>query len=118
MQPLLEFREFLMSTQDPANKPGQRSVVRRDGQVWIKGGKLIYGPYSFEKEFRQELLRRLLRAQARVRKLGPDPQMTLILPEELHAIRRIWRSEEGDWADVLPQIYEQETARLSFCAVP
>ena len=28
---------------------------------------------------------------------------------ELHAIRRIWRAEEGDWVDTLPQIYEQET---------
>jgi DNA sulfur modification protein DndC len=110
MQPLLEFRDFLASTQDPANKPGQRSLVRRDGQVWIKEGKLIYGPYDFEKhQFRQELLRRLLRTQAQVRELGPDPEMTLIRPEELHAIRRIWRSEESDWADVLPQIYQEGT---------
>ena len=109
MQPLIEFREFLMSTQDPANKPAQRSAVRRDGQVWIKEQKLIYGPYSFQKQFRQELLRRLLRAQAKVRKLGPDPQMTLITAEELHAIRRLWRSEEGDWIDEVPQIYQEET---------
>jgi DNA sulfur modification protein DndC len=107
MQPLLDFRELLVSTQDPANKPGQRSLVRRDGQVWIKEGKLIYGPYDFE--FRQQLLRRLLRTQARVRASGPDPEITLIRPEELHAIRRVWRSEESDWADVLPQIVEEET---------
>jgi DNA sulfur modification protein DndC len=112
MQPLLEFRDFLASTQNPAHKLDQRSLVRRDGQVWIKGGKkLIYGPYAFDegKEFRQELLRRLLRTQAMVRELGPDPEITLIRPEELHAIRRIWRSEEADWADVLPQIYAEET---------
>ncbi len=112
MQPLLEFRDFLASTQDPAHKPDQRSLVRRDGRVWIKEGKkLIYGPYAFDegKEFRQELLRRLLRTQAMVRELGPDPEITLIQPEELHAIRRIWRSEEADWADVLPQIYAEET---------
>ena len=114
MQPLLEFRDFLASTQDPANKPAQRSLVRRDGQVWIKEKKLIYGPYSFDegKEFRQELLRRLLRTQTRVRELGPDPEITLIQPEELHAIRRIWRSEEADWADMLPQIYEGETGGM------
>jgi len=107
MQPLLDLRDFLASTQDPANKPGQRSLVRRDGQVWIKDGKLIYGPYDFQ--FRQELLRRLLRTQAQVRALGPDPEVTLIRPEELHAIRLIWRSEESDWADVFPEIYEEET---------
>jgi DNA sulfur modification protein DndC len=107
MQPMIEFRDFLASTQDPAHKPDQRSLVRRDGRVWIKEGKLIYGPYDFE--FRQELLRRLLRTQVRVRELGPEPEMMLIQPEELHAIRRIWRSEENDWADVLPKIYHEET---------
>lgn len=106
MQPLLELRDFLASTQDPANKPDQRNLVRRNGQVWIKEGKLIYGPYNFE--FRQELLRRLLRVQVRVRSLGPDQEIKLIQPEELHVIRRIWRSEESDWIDVLPQIFEEE----------
>jgi DNA sulfur modification protein DndC len=111
MQPLLEFRDFLASTQDPANKPDQRSVVRRDGQVWVKEDKLIYGPYDFDKKkFRQEILRRLLRTQAKVRELAPDLEISLIQPEELHAIRRIWRSsEEADWVDLLPQIYEEET---------
>ncbi len=113
MKPLLEFRDVLASTQDPANKPEQRSLVRRNGQVWIRDAdnKLIYGPYAFDegKQFRQELLRRLLQTQAKVRALGPDPHMRLIQSEELHAIRRIWRSEEGDWTDTLPQIYAQET---------
>ncbi|MFC1974765.1 DNA phosphorothioation system sulfurtransferase DndC [Chloroflexota bacterium] len=107
MTPMLEYRDFLVSTQDPANKQGIRSLVRRDGQVWIKNGKLIYGPYDFE--FRQELLRRLLRAQQQVRELSGDSSIVLIQTEELHAIRRIWRSEENDWTDVLPQIYEEET---------
>ncbi|OQA17551.1 MAG: hypothetical protein BWY63_02351 [Chloroflexi bacterium ADurb.Bin360] len=107
MRPLLDYRDFLASTQDPANKPDQRNMVRRNGQVWVKDGKLIFGPYSFE--FRQELLRRLLRSEALVRALGPDPGIVLIQPEELHAIRRIWRSEESDWTDTLPQIFEEET---------
>ena len=111
MRPMLEFRDYLMTTQDPANKMEQRSLVRRNGRVWIKESKLIYGPYNFDEkgQFRQELLRRLLRTQVNVRESGPDPEMNLIQPEELHAIRRIWRSEEGDWADVLPQIYKEET---------
>lgn len=113
MRPMIEFRDFLASTQDPANKPDQRSPVRRNGHVTIKEGKLIYGPYDFDKKkFRQELLRRLLRAQVAVQKLGPDPDMALIQPEELYAIRRIWRSEEHDWADVLPQIYNEETGEV------
>ena len=110
LRPMLEFRDFLVSTQDPANKPDQRSPVRRNGHVTIKEGRLFYGPYDFDKKkFRQELLRRLLRAQVTVRKLGPDPNAVLIQSEELYAIRRIWRSEEHDWVDTLPQIYEEET---------
>ena len=38
-----------------------------------------------------------------------SPDMRLILDEELHEIRRIWHSEEGDWEDVLPQIYKAIT---------
>jgi DNA sulfur modification protein DndC len=110
LKPLLEYRNFLAETQDPANKPDTRSLVRRNGQVWIKENKLIYGPYDFKrKEFRQELLRKLLRTQKQVRELSGNPDITLIHEAELHAIRRIWRSEERDWTDVLPKIYEEET---------
>ncbi len=107
MKPMLEYRNFLANTQDPTEKAGIRSLVRRDGHVWIKEGKLIYGPYTFE--FKQALLRRLLRAQQRTRELSGDPTIKLIQDDELHAIRRIWRSEENDWADLLPKIYEEET---------
>lgn len=107
LQPMLDFRDYLVSTQDPANKPDQRSAVRRDGRVWIKEGKHIWGPYKLQ--FRKELLRRLLQAQAEVQRNGPDPDRFLIQPEELHAIRRVWRSEEGDWTDDLPRIYREET---------
>lgn len=106
-KPLLEYRNRLAETQDPATKEDTRRLVRRDGKVWNKDGKLIYGPYTFE--FRQELLRELLRAQQQARALSGDPTLKLIQDEELHAIRRVWRSEENDWADVLPQIYEAET---------
>lgn len=107
MEPMLEYRNFLANTQDPAEKAGIRSLVRRDGNVWIKDGKLIYGPYTFE--FKQELLRRLLRAEQQTRELSGDPTIKLVQNDELHAIRRIWRSEENDWADTLPQIYMEET---------
>ena len=107
LRPMLEFRDFLVSTQDPANKPEQRSAVRRDGRVWIKNGKHIWGPYNLP--FRKVLLRRLLRTQTEVRRNGPEPNALLIQPDELHAIRRVWRSEEGDWIDELPAIYHEET---------
>ncbi|MGB9694150.1 MAG: DNA modification system-associated small protein, partial [Fervidobacterium sp.] len=43
------------------------------------------------------------------RKEGPDPHIQLIRPEELHEIRRIWRTERGDWEDSVPKIYREVT---------
>jgi DNA sulfur modification protein DndC len=54
-------------------------------------------------------MRKLLTAQARVRKDGPDPKAALILDAELHEIRRLWRTEEQDWTDSLPRIYREVT---------
>jgi DNA sulfur modification protein DndC len=122
MTPMLEYRNLLARTQNPDFKAGTRSLVRRDGKVWkkdveyqegevtVKGKKLIYGPFDFREEpIRQKLLRRLLQTQQEVRRLKNDPEFKLIQDEELYAIRRIWRAEEGDWEDVLPRIYREET---------
>lgn len=109
MLPMLEFRDFLVTTQDPAQKRGIRDVRRRDGRVHLWGDnkeKVIWGPYKFA--FRQELLARLLRAQGSVQESGPDADMELITMAELEEIRRIWRMECADWEDTLPKIWERE----------
>jgi DNA sulfur modification protein DndC len=104
--PLLEFRDLLASTQDPAEKRKLREHKRRDGKVWMKrDGTPSPGPYKLT--VRAELLRKLLQIQKRVRAEGPDPQATLISEAELHEIRRIWRTEEGDWEDSVPKIYRE-----------
>jgi DNA sulfur modification protein DndC len=104
MEPLLEFRNLLASTQEPSEKLKFRRVKRRDGRVKLKkDGTESPGPYKLE--WRQEFLRRLLTAQQQIRRTGPDPNGTLISEAELHEIRRLWRSEEQDWGDSLPQIY-------------
>lgn len=106
MEPLLELRDFLAETQDPANKRKYRDLRRRDGRVWItEAGKHIPGPYWLD--VRKEILRRLLSAQKEVRRTGPDSTMELITPAELHEIRRIWRTEEQDWEDSIPKIYAE-----------
>lgn len=137
MEPLLELREDLKETQDPARRREVRSLKRRTGQMKLiddarrqkfdekiresmaeAGGhgrdveddpysKLVPGPYTLE--FCQEFLERLLLAQAKVRRDGPDPHMRLILEEEIHEIQRIWRVERGDWRNTAYQIYEQVT---------
>jgi DNA sulfur modification protein DndC len=54
-------------------------------------------------------LEKLLKAQISVRKNGPNPDLTLILPEELFEIRRIWQTQRSDWEDSVPRIYKEVT---------
>jgi len=108
MLPLLEIRDFLASTQDPEKKPFYREYKRRQGMVSYKNdgsGEISRGPYKLW--VCKEILRRVLKAQMDVRGKGPDSNMQLILPEELHEVRRIWRTERGDWEDSVPQIYRR-----------
>jgi len=112
MEPLLELRDFLASTQDPEKKHLIRELKRRMGYVSFKSdgsGKITRGPYKLE--FCKEILKRLLQTEMRVRKEGPNPNLNLILPDELHAIRRIWRTERGDWEDSVPTIYREATGK-------
>lgn len=110
MEPLLELRQDLKDTQDPDKKLDIREFKRRDGQVsfWTDGTeKVTPGPYKMN--FRKEFLKKLLIAQNKVRKKGPDPNMDLILEDEIHEIQRIWRMEQGDWENSAYQIYEKIT---------
>lgn len=112
LEPLLELRDYLAKTQDPTKKHELRSVRRRTGRVQVWGperNKIVWGPYKFP--VRQEILRRVLETQELVRKSGPNPDEDLIKLEELHEIRRLWRTEEGDWEDSLPCIYKEATGR-------
>ena len=103
--PLLEFRDFLASTQEPENKAKWREHRRRGGFVSERNGQLIRGPYRME--FCKELLRRLLETQQQVRQEGPNPDIELITLPELEEIRKIWRTERQDWEDSVPQIYRR-----------
>lgn len=108
MEPLLALRDWLASTREPSRKHEYREVRRRDGHVHIWGegqNKIIWGPYKLA--VRKQILRRLLEAENSVRKNGPDPEARLISRDELHEIRRIWRSDEGDWLDSVPGIYRE-----------
>jgi len=110
MRPLLEIRDLLALTQHPELKPLYREYKRRKGFVSFKSdgsGVISRGPYKLE--FCKELLRKVLKAQLSIRSSGPNHDIQLILPEELHEIRRIWRTERGDWEDSLPRIYREIT---------
>lgn len=105
MEPLLDFRDMLSETQILDRKHEFRDFKRRNGQVVVKNGKTIPGPYK--PEFRKKLLRDLLNLQKDLQKDGPDPDLLLISAAELHEIRRIWRAELSDWEDSVPKIYRE-----------
>jgi len=109
MEPLLEIRNFLASTQDPTVKHLYREYKRRTGTVDLNraGNKMVPGPYTLQ--FCKDMLRRVLEAQVEVRRKGPDQDLTLISPEELRIIRRLWKVERGDWEDSAPKIYKEVT---------
>ena len=110
MEPLQQIRNFLASTQSPEVKRLYREYRGRNGTVRHHrngSGSISPGPYTLN--FCKEVLTKVLQAQLQVRKTGPDPNLTLITPEELHEIRRLWRTERGDWQDSVPMIYHEVT---------
>lgn len=108
MVPLLNFRDWLASTQDPEVKPQQREYKSRTGQIKIsEGGKLRYRTYTLE--FSRQMLRRLLETQAEVQEYNAG--YVLISEDELREIRRIWLTERQDWEDSVPQIFREATGR-------
>ena len=110
LEPLLDFRNYLAETQIPDKKHLFREYKRMNGKVQYNrdgSGNIIRGPYKLE--FCKELLTSLLQAQIQIRKNGPNPEFNLILPEELHEIRRMWQMNRGDWQDSLPEIYKEVT---------
>lgn len=111
MAPLLEFRDWLVETQEPTKKHLFRDVRRRSGHVQMWGDdndKVIWGPYKFE--VRQEILRRLLTIQKEIQD-DEDQDVELISPAELQEIRRLWKTELGDWEDTLPKLFREVFGR-------
>jgi len=126
MEPMLEYRNFLAKTQNPKRKLDFRSHKRKNGKITKKRNSskretspnpeeidvhsvIVPGPY--EMWFRKELLEKLLITQEEVRKLGPDPNYSLIQKEELLAIRRLWIFEDHDWKGSVSEIYEKVTGK-------
>ena len=87
-----------------------REKKRRHGRVELfSDGTDQHTPGPYTMDFCKQFLEKLLKAQLRVRKEGPDPEMDLILEDEIHEIQRIWRMERGDWQNTAYTIYEKVT---------
>ncbi|MEM8674961.1 MAG: DNA phosphorothioation system sulfurtransferase DndC [Cyanobacteria bacterium P01_G01_bin.67] len=116
LQPLLDIRNEL----DVHHDRHRRDFRRLSGQVQLferehKGNKTIKnipGPYT--KKWRETWLRRVLEAQVQVRQNAPDEfkDISLITPEELSEIRRIWLEEKHEFDDSLPRIYQEVTGEV------
>jgi DNA sulfur modification protein DndC len=106
MRPLLKLRNEL----DDVSKESQtRDFRRMNGNVQLFGDRPIPGPYK--QSAREDWLRKLLDAQAQVRRKAPEQvrDIELISMAELHEIRRIWVFDKHEVEDSLPQIYEDAT---------
>ncbi len=109
LRPLLEFRNWLAATKDPAKKEQIRSIRRRNGRVQFQETdegekKLIWGPFTLE--FRKTILGKLLSTQRTLQENPKGADVVLISKAELMEIRRLWLFDEGDWEDSVPQIYK------------
>lgn len=115
MTPLLNFRNMLSNTTDPAQKDKYRNYKRRTGKVSyqnVKDGediaaerKHVPGPYWLS--YRKEWLEQLLNLEKSLNADGHE--IRLITEDELHAIRQEWLKDpnEPDWKDSLPEIYRR-----------
>ncbi|QFT75872.1 DNA phosphorothioation system sulfurtransferase DndC [Ruegeria sp. THAF33] len=112
LEPLLDLRDELAETQNPDRKREFRDFKRRDGSVTFVGDSetSIPGPYLFG--YRKELLRKVLEAQEQVNAKAPPGEKTVLIQiEELKEIRRIWRSEHGDWGDSVSETVKSVTGK-------
>ncbi|MGV3002490.1 DNA phosphorothioation system sulfurtransferase DndC [Vibrio sp. E150_018] len=115
MAPLLEFRNKLSMTTDPANKAEYRNYKRRTGKVSYQNAKegedinaerkFIPGPYWLK--YRKQWLRELLELDKKYK--SEERGIELITEPELHVIRQEWIHDpnEPDWNDSLPTIFRE-----------
>jgi DNA sulfur modification protein DndC len=116
MMPLLDLRNALdfrnsSAGQAEPNDHHLRDFRRMTGAVQlISADKSIPGPYT--QQSREEWLRRLLSAQAHIRRNGPPDvrNIQLITVDELQEIRRIWVVDKHELEDILPRIYREATS--------
>lgn len=101
MLPLLELRNEL-----DGDDRDLRDFRRMSGAVQLYKDRIIPGPYT--QAARERWLRKVLEAQAHIRREGPQEvrEIELISLLELAEIRRLWVIEKHEIEDSLPGIYE------------
>ena len=116
LQPLLDIRNELDVHQDRHRRDfrrlrGKVQLFEREqkGKTTIKN---IPGPYV--RKWREIWLKKVLEAQVEVRQNAPEEfkDISLITPEELSEIRKIWLEEKHEFDDSLPRIYKEVTGEV------
>jgi DNA sulfur modification protein DndC len=117
LQPLLDIRNDL----DLRSDRHRRDFRRIHGNVQLFEKNIGDGETSIEpipgpyvKKWREIWLRKVLEAQVQVRQNAPEEfkDISLITPEELSEIRRIWLEEKHEFDDSLPRIYQEVTGEV------
>lgn len=108
MLPLMEYRNNFLDTKSDRQ---HRDFRKMHGGLQFFNDRLVHGPYR--KDYREKLLRELLKAQIAIDELKPKEieDFELITFEELEEIRRIWVAEKHEFEDSLPIIYKQVTGK-------
>lgn len=105
MRPLMKFRDLLEPKSEKERKV--RDFRRMSGAVQaLREENSVPGPYV--QDWREHLLKELLKAQVWIQKNGPDyvKKLELISMPELIEIRRVWVMDKHEMEDNLPRIYE------------
>ncbi|CAH1905035.1 3'-phosphoadenosine 5'-phosphosulfate sulfurtransferase DndC [Candidatus Nitrotoga sp. HW29] len=92
-------------------------VVEGDGETREttykieKIATLVHGPYT--QNYREAMLEALLRAQETIRNNLPESisEFSIITPEELEEIRRIWVIQKREFEDSVPDIFLRATGK-------
>ncbi len=110
LRPMAELRSLLYKTTIPENKAKYREYKGRNGRLRLKeDGTIIRGPYKLS--FSKELLETVLKIQKDIEESNIGLEFSVIRPEEIHEIRRLWLLERGDWEDSVPKIYREVMGR-------
>jgi DNA sulfur modification protein DndC len=103
--------------------PNRKVLIRETRATEIDGVKremtyeiekiavLVHGPYT--QNYRETMLEELLRAQETIRSNLPESVSTfsILTPEELEEIRRIWVIEKREFEDSVPEIFMRSTGQ-------
>ncbi|MFZ4683630.1 MAG: DNA phosphorothioation system sulfurtransferase DndC [Terrimicrobiaceae bacterium] len=122
MQPLLDLRDELdFRSDEKLERDHQNRDFRRlrgNVQLFERGEsgqkEIVPIPGPYKKQWREHLLRQLLKAQTEVRRNAPPnmENISLISLDELSEIRRIWLEDKHEFDDALPQIYLEEIGEI------